>query len=125
MSLEWNKLYKVGPDVVEYTEPSGDSIADPTPEQVVASMRLEYEDNWGPYSPMGWLQRGNPPSSQLIFIRHPHRGWYLEYDTDGPPKRRVVAIDPVGASGAWVEHWHGGQTSFFPTACFRPQAVAE
>jgi hypothetical protein len=112
-------------DAVEYIEPSGDDIADPTPEQVVGYMRQAYDDYWGPYSPMGCLKRGNPPSSQLVFIRHPRRGWYLEYETDGPPKRRVVAVDPAGQQGAWVEHWHEGQTSFFPPACFLPLAVAE
>ena len=109
----------------EYTEPSGDDIAHPTEERVIASMRRDYDEYWGPYSLMGWLKCGNPPSRQLILIRHPSRGWYLEYGSDGPPVRRVVAIDIAGRARTWVEHWHEGRTSYFPAACFLPQSVAE
>lgn len=109
---------------VEFTEPSGDDITAPTLEQVIERMRLG-DDYWGPYSPMGWLKRGNPPSSQLVIIRHPRRGWYLEYEAAGPPPRRVVAAAPGGRLGNWVEHWHEGQTSFFPASSFLPQAFAE
>jgi hypothetical protein len=111
-------------EVVEYTDPSGDNIADPTPEQVVGAMRLG-DDYWGPYSPMGWLKRGNPPTNQLIFIRHPRRGWYLEYRADGLPERQLVAVDPSAVRHAWVEHGEGGQTYFFAARCFLPPPAAE
>ena len=55
----------------------------------------EYEGNWGPYSPVGVLcwhhlasrrfslrwPRNPTQRQQLLFIRHPKRGWYFEFST--------------------------------------------
>jgi hypothetical protein len=113
---------------VTYTEPSGDEADRPTAEQVVATMRRQYADGWGPYSPVGVLRQGNPPSRVLVLVRHPRHGWYLEYKSDwsgGAYTRHVVADDPAGPRRAWVQHWESGQTWYFSAACFRPQEQAE
>ena len=112
-------------DPVNYVEPSGDSVANPTADQVVALMRSDDGEYWGPYSPMGWLERGNPPACSLVFVRHPRRGWYLEYTELREPERCLASVDPAGDRSGWVEHWMEGDTHYFLAACFVPQAIAE
>jgi hypothetical protein len=107
-----------------YFEPSNDRVRGPAADQVVALMRRDGE-YWGPYSPVGRLVAQRPVGVSLVFIRHPRRGWYLQYDSDGPPPRSLVAYDPEGERGRWVEHWAEGETACFPVACFLPQEVAE
>ena len=107
-----------------YFEPSNDSIRGPTAEQVVGLMRRD-DGYWGPYSPVGRLVAQQPVRTSLVIIRHPRRGWYLPYDSEGPPPRSVVAYDPGGERGRWVEHWVEGETAYFPAAGFLPQSVAE
>jgi hypothetical protein len=75
------------------------------------------------------LSWDGPGRCLLFFVRHPRRGWYIEYDasftTSKKPKRHLVAIEPNADRNAWVEHWAEGEPSFFLAACFLPQAVAE
>jgi hypothetical protein len=111
-----------------FVEPSNDFIEAPTAEQVVALMRQD-GDYWGPYSPVGQLLWDEPGRCQLFFVRHPRRGWYIEFDaswdTSAGPKQHLVAVDPSGDRGAWVEHWAEGDTSYFLAACFVSQEIAE
>ncbi len=83
----------------------------------------------GPYSPVGHLHGEGPGRCLLYFVRHPRRGWYIEYNADfedSPgPKRHLVAVSPAGDRKAWVEQWAEGETSYFLAACFLPQEVAE
>jgi hypothetical protein len=108
-----------------FIEPSGDFLNAPTAEKITALMRQGDEEYWGPYSPVGRLDYGNPPASRLFLLRHPRRGWYVQYDTFDAPARCLVAIDPEGDRGAWVEHWAEGDISYFLAACFVPLVVAE
>jgi hypothetical protein len=109
-----------------YFEPSNDRVEDATAEQVIESMRHD-EGYRGSYSPVGQLHWGG--RCMLYFVRHPRRGWYIEYDggdAGGPgPQRRLVAVDPAGDRDGWVEQWAEGETSYFLAACFLPQATAE
>ncbi len=111
-----------------YVEPSGEFVKDPTADQVVGLMRRDGE-YWGPYSPVGQVHGDEPGRCLLYFVRHRRRGWYIEYDA-GPmgqrePERHLVAVDPAGDRGAWVEHWAEGDIAYFLAACFLPQVVAE
>lgn len=111
-----------------YFEPSNDRTENVTAEQVLASMR-EDPAFARSYSPVGQLHGTGPGRPTLFFVRHPRRGWYVEYDApaaDGTNERRqLVAVDPEGDRDAWVEHWAEGETEYFLAACFLPEADAE
>src|SRR5262245_23770771 len=90
-------------DSLWYTEPSDRDIPNPTVDEMMGFMRQEYDGNWGPYSPVGVLVWHQHPTQdtptlvglgsatqrqQLLFVRHPTRGWYFEYSTYNLPERR-------------------------------------
>jgi hypothetical protein len=128
-------------DSLWYTEPSGHDVPNPTADQMLGFMRQEYDDYWGPYSPLGvlvWHQ--HPPQDaptlvglgtatqrqQLLFVRHPRRGWYIEYSTPNLPERGwLVPLNPAADRDLYVKHWAHGEQLHFLTACFVPQAAAE
>jgi hypothetical protein len=112
-----------GDEPLLYFEPSNDIVRDPSAEQVIALMRRDGE-YWGPYSPVGRLLCQKPARVSLYFVRHPRRGWYLQYESEAPA-RNLVAYDPNAERGRWVEHWAEGETAYFPVACFLPQSTAE
>jgi hypothetical protein len=121
-------------DTVWYEGPSGDEfIPNPTAEQMREVLGREYESYWGPYSPVGLLVWHRHPLQehptrdglgtatqlhQLLFVVHPDRGFYFEYDD-------LVPYDPLADRGEWVEHWACGELMFFRAACFVPREVAE
>lgn len=107
-----------------YIEPSGDSINNPTVAEMLAFMRQEDDEYWGPYSPVGQLESGSPPQYGLLFVRHQSRGWFLLY-TDYTTGKKLVVVDPVGDRAGWVEHWAEGDIFYFLAACFVPQSLAE
>ena len=124
-----------------YTGPSGgEHVANPTAEQMVEFMRRG-EDYWGPYSPVGelcWHEHpaqqtpslgglGTPTQrEQLLFIRHPKRGWYLEYSTyNAPEKRWLVPLDPNASRDKYVKQWACGEQVHLLAACLVPAAAAE
>jgi len=126
-------------ETVWYTEPSGHKLANPSRDQMLGFMRQEYDGNWGPYSPLGVLQWcDHPPQaepslvglgldaevSQLLFVRHPVRGWFFEFtsDRDG---RWLAAVSAGGGPEKWIRHWAHGETMYFLASCFVPQSVAE
>lgn len=107
-----------------FVEPSGDRIEDVTVERVVELMRTNGE-YWGPYSPAGQLLRRGDDRVDLFLVRHPRRGWYVQYDDLDKAAQTLVAVELNGVRDGWVEHWAEGDTSFFLAACFVPQAAAE
>jgi hypothetical protein len=122
-----------------YTEPSGNEIANPSAGQMIAFMRQEYEENWGPYSPVGvleWHEHPDQPvptrvgleadseTSQLILIRHPERGWFFEF-SGKTPDRWLVSLAAGGDRRKWVKHWACGEKTCFLAACFIPQDLGE
>jgi hypothetical protein len=124
-----------------YTGPSGgEHVANPTAKQMTEFMRRG-EDYWGPYSPLGELcwhehpQQRTPSLGglgtatqlqQLLFIRHPKRGWYFEYGTyNAPAKRWLVPLDPNATPDKYVKTWAYGEQLHFLGACFVSEAVAE
>jgi hypothetical protein len=127
-------------DNLWYTGPSGRDIPNPTADQMLAFMRQGY-DHWGPYSPVGVLVwHEHPPQDvptlvglgtatqrqQLLFVRHPRRGWYFEYSTSNLPRRRwLVPLDPAADRGRYVRHWAYGERLHFLAGCFVPQPAAE
>ena len=120
-----------------YTEPSGHEMPNPAPEQMLGFMRQEYDGNWGPYSPVGVLEWYEHPAqpmptrvglgpyvSQLIFVRHPERGWFFEFSSK-VPDQWLVSLGPAGDQRKWVKHWACGEETYILAACFVPQAVGE
>ncbi|MBA4186771.1 MAG: hypothetical protein C0467_02010 [Planctomycetaceae bacterium] len=104
-----------------YSAPSGQRVQDPTIEQMIECMREEYDGNWGPYSPVGvleWQHMSQSQSGQLLFVRHPDRGWYFECND-------FVTYDSAADDGKWVHHWGCGEPMYYRAACFVPQVVAE
>jgi hypothetical protein len=129
-------------ETVWYAGPSGgEDVPNPSAEWMREVMRRDYDEHWGPYSPVGVLARHEhraqkkltrtglgtqTQQSQLLFVRDPKRGWYFEYSTSNQPKDRwLVPLDPDGDREKWVKHWAYGEQLYFLAACFVPPEVAE
>ncbi len=125
---------------VWYTEPSGKRVFEPSADAVLGFMRRGYDDYWGPYSPVGVLEwhehrhrkvlargPGTPTArQQLLFIRHPKRGWYFEYSTSNTTEDRcLVPLAPDADPDSFVTHWAYGEQLHILAGSFVPQAVAE
>ena len=107
-----------------YTDSAGERVKNPDAKFMHAAMRGECYQR-GSYAPEGELMIGNPARSCLLISRHPSRGWYLEYSKYEEPEQKLVAVQPGGDRETWVEHWMGGETSYFLAACFVPQTLAD
>ena len=127
-------------ETVWYTEPSGNELPNTTAEQIHEFMRREYDGYWGPYSPVGvlrWYEHPPQPEpslvglgqdreiSQLLFIRHPRRGWFFEYNGYRGQRRWLVSLAAEGGPEKWMRHWAFGEPLYFLAPCFVPQPVAE
>lgn len=125
---------------VWYTEPSGERMFEPPADAGLGFMRRGYDDYWGPYSPVGVLEwhehrqrtvlargPGTPTArQQLLFVRHPKRGWYFEYSTSNAPDRRwLVPLAPGAKRDSFVKHWTYGVQLHFLAGSFVPQVAAE
>jgi hypothetical protein len=129
-------------ETVWYAGPSGgEHVPNPTAAWMIEVLRRG-DDYWGPYSPVGVLrwhvhQRQRVPTliglnitatsrQQLLFVRHPKRGWYFEYSTRNLPRRRwVVPLDPTAHHEKYIKHWANGEQLFFLAASFVSQPAAE
>ena len=124
-----------------YEGPSGgESVPNPTAEEMVERMH-RVSGYWGEYNPVGelhWYEHppqatptkaglgGDAARQQLIFIRHPERGWYFEFSSrTPPPKRWLVPFDPVAERDDYVRHWASEEDQMFLAGCFVAQATAE
>src|SRR5262245_185017 len=107
-----------------YTDSAGERVKDPDAKFVQAALRGECHQR-GSYAPEGELTIGNPARSCLLISRHPSWGWYLEFSKYEEPEQKLVGVQPGGDREAWVEHWMGGETSYFLAACFVPQTLAD
>jgi hypothetical protein len=127
-------------ETVWYTEPSGDYLPNPTVDQMLGFMRQEYDGNWGPYSPVGvlrWYEHSPQPEPslvglglksevcQLLFVRHPERGWFFEFSGYGGDRRWLAAVGTETGPEEWVQHWACGEQTYFLASCFVPQPTAE
>ncbi len=129
-------------DTVWYEGPSGDEfIPNPTADQMREVLGRDYDTYWGPYSPVGVLCWHEHPAQrararaglgtatqreQLLFIRHPKRGWFFEYSTSNRPEHQwLVPLDPAADRERYVKHWACGEPVHLLAGCFVPQAVAE
>jgi hypothetical protein len=125
---------------VWYSEPSGKKIFDPSADAILGYMRRAYDEYWGPYSPVGSLQwhehrsrkvlaRGwatRTARQQLLFLRHPRRGWYFEYSSSNTPDcGTLVPLAADADPDSFVSHWAYGERLHFLAGSFVPQAVAE
>jgi hypothetical protein len=63
---------------------------------------------------------------QLLFVRHPKRGWYFEYSTSNMPERRwVVRLQAAADRGKYVKHWACGEQLRFLAGSFVDRPAAE
>jgi hypothetical protein len=106
----------------------------------MAEVMRRDDDYWGPYSPVGVLAWHEHPHQdtptqiglgtatarqQLLFVRHPKRGWYFEYTTSNLPERRwLVPLDPAADRDSFVKQWACGEQLHVLAGCFVPQTVA-
>jgi hypothetical protein len=125
---------------VWFDGPCGEYTPNPSAAWLHEVMRRD-EQYWGPYSPVGVLawHKHRPQKeltrvglgtrtqqSQLLFVRHPKRGWYFEYNTSNQPQDRwLVPLDSAADQRKWVKHWSYGEHMYFLAACFVPQGLAE
>src|SRR5437016_452107 len=92
--------------------PDNEHVPNPSIEWLRDLMRSDYDDTWGPYSPVAvlcWHQHpkqkpltrvglgSRTERQQLIMVRHPKRGWYFEYSTSNEAEKKwVVPLNPKG-----------------------------
>ncbi len=124
-----------------YNGPSGgETVANPTADEMVERLRRgsEYWGRFGPHGHLEWFEHptkevptdcgmeGDVHLQQLIFIRHPERGWFFEFSSRLPlPKRWLVPFDPAADRDDYFPQWASGDSQMFLAGCFVPQATAE
>lgn len=124
-----------------YSGPSGgETVANPTADEMVERLRRG-STYWGQFGPHGMLKWYEHPTSdvpadcgyegdvhlqQLIFIRHPERGWFFEFSSSPPlTDRWLFPFDPAADRDDYFPQWAGGDSQMFLAGCFVPQATAE
>jgi hypothetical protein len=82
-----------------------------------------YERRASAVPPMPGMQ-GDKLIRQLLVLRHPDRGFYLEY-SDRQRGTWLSGIDPAGDMAAWVPTDSQGEGVYILSACLLPLSVCE
>ncbi len=121
-----------------FTLPSGDRVPNPTVEVVLKYLSEETGESFSPVAVLCWHDHPKVKvlpkmgfgsvtmREQLLFVRHPKRGWYFEYSTSNMPvKRWLVPFDTSADPDSFVTGWAYGEQLHFLRGCFVQQAIAE